>query len=260
MTPETMDERPMELTVGKLPKLALGSHHDLCPGCGEPVALRALLDVVAELGVSDRTIGVFGIGCYTGLAPLVDLDTVQALHGRAPDVATGLKRVRPEAIVFTVQGDGDMVNEGLQDLLHTAARGELVTCVMFNNGVFGETGGHMTATTVIGQRTKTSLDGRDVSLHGHPIRTADLVASMEGVAYVARGSVHNPSAVRRTAGMLRRALEAQQAAAGFSLVEIVTMCPTGWFLPAPAAPEYLEQTMAATHTFGELLAWDGAAA
>jgi 2-oxoglutarate ferredoxin oxidoreductase subunit beta len=259
MTPQTLPDQPMELAVGRLPALALGSDHDLCPGCGEPLALRALLDVVAELGVADRTIGVFGIGCYTGLAPLVDLDVVQALHGRAPDVATGLKRVRPDAVVFTLQGDGDMVNEGLQDLLHTAARGELVTCVMLNNGVFGETGGHMTATTVVGQRTKTSLDGRDVALHGHPIRTADLVAAMDGAAYVARGSVHNPAAVRRTAGMLRRALEAQRAGAGFSFVEIVTMCPTGWFVPTPDAPAYLEDTMASTHPFGELRTWEGAA-
>jgi 2-oxoglutarate ferredoxin oxidoreductase subunit beta len=256
MTPDAVADESLELVVPGLPELALGSEHHLCPGCGEPLVLRVLLDALAELEVADRTIGVFGIGCYTGLAPLVDVDVVQALHGRAPDVATGIKRVRPEAIVFTLQGDGDMVNEGLQDLLHTAARGELVTCVMLNNGVFGETGGHMTATTVLGQRTKTSLDGRDVARHGHPIRTADIVASMDGVGYAARGSVHNPAAVRRTAGMLRRALECQRAGAGFSLVEVVTMCPTGWFLPTADAPAYLEQTMAATHSFGELRAWD----
>ena len=122
---------------------------------------------------------------------MFDLDHVQALHGRAPSVATGVKRMQPDAIVFTLQGDGDMVNEGLQEVLHTAARGEAVTRILLNNGVFGETGGHMTATSVLGQRTKNSLDGRDAAYHGYPIRIADLLAQLDGAAYVARGSVHS---------------------------------------------------------------------
>ncbi len=123
------------------PRLLLSEDHDLCPGCGEPVAIRLLLEVIEELGCAERAIGVIGIGCYTAFTSTMDVDLVQALHGRAPSVATGAKRMRPDALLFTLQGDGDMVNEGLQEVIHTAARGESVTCVLLNNGVFGETGG-----------------------------------------------------------------------------------------------------------------------
>ena len=127
-----------------------------------------------------HAIGVAGIGCYTSFSGTMDVDLVQALHGRAPSVATGVKRMLPDALVFTLQGDGDMVNEGLQEVVHTAARGESVTCILLNNGVFGETGGHMTATSVIGQRTKNSLDGRDAEYHGYPILIGDLIAHAPG--------------------------------------------------------------------------------
>ena len=139
---------PAHLVDDFVPALIdVGAHH-LCPGCGEPVAMRCALEAIDELGLVPRAIAVFGIGCYTAFSNNLDVEVLQALHGRAPSVATGVKRARPESIVFTVQGDGDMVSEGLQEVLHTAARGENVTCIMLNNGVFGETGGHMTATTV----------------------------------------------------------------------------------------------------------------
>ena len=239
--------------VGALkPELLLTGEHHLCPGCGEPLALRCLLDTITELDVTTRTIGVVGIGCYTAFSTSMDVDLVQALHGRAPSVATGVKRMRPDTVVFTLQGDGDMVNEGLQEVLHTAARGEAVTCVLLNNGVFGETGGHMTATTVLGQRTKNTLDGRDAAYHGYPILIGDLIARLDGAAYVTRGSVHNAGAVARTKKMVRRALEAQQRSDGFTFVEVLTMCPTGWFVPTGEGPEYLHETLGDVHVMGEL--------
>lgn len=230
------------------PTLQLSTDHDLCPGCGEPLVLRSLLEVIEELGLAQRAIGVMGIGCSTALASLMDLDLIQALHGRAPSVATGAKRMRPDSLLFTIQGDGDMANEGLQEVIHTAARAENVTCVLLNNGVFGETGGHMTATTAPGQRTKTSLEGRDPAYHGHPILMTDLIGSLSGTAFAARGSVHNAAGVAATKRMLRRAFETQLRGEGFSFVEVLTMCPTGWFVPAAEGTDYLHRIMGPVHS------------
>src|SRR5436190_13845094 len=193
------------------PSLLLTQQHQMCPGCGEPLAVRQFLETIEDLDVAQRSIAVVGIGCYTSFSGTIDVDLVQALHGRAPSVATGVKRMLPDALVFTLQGDGDMVNEGLQEVLHTAARGENVTCILLNNGVFGETGGHMTATSVIGQRTKNTIDGRDAAYHGYPLLIGDLIAQLEGAAYVARGSVQSAGSVARTKRMMRRAFEAQLA-------------------------------------------------
>ncbi len=245
---------PARQTGIEHPHLLLDGEHDLCPGCGEPVAIRLMLEVIEELGCSQRAIGSIGIGCYTAFTSILDVDLVQALHGRAPSVATGVKRMRPESLVFTLQGDGDMVNEGLQEVIHTAARGESVTCVLLNNGVFGETGGHMTATTVLGQRTKNSIEGRDAAYHGHPILIGDLLAGLGGTAYAARGTVTNAKDIGRTRKVLRRAFETQLAGGGFSFVEILTMCPTGWFIETKQGPDYLDEVMGSVHVTGELKA------
>ena len=167
----------------------------------------------------------------------MDVDLVQALHGRAPSVATGVKRMLPDALVFTLQGDGDMVNEGLQEVLHTAARGENVTCILLNNGVFGETGGHMTATSVIGQRTKNTLDGRDAEYHGYPILIGDLIAQLAGRgvrrarlgAQRGRGGAHEEDVPARVRDRSSRG-------EGFSFVEVLTMCPTGLVHPDRRGP------------------------
>jgi 2-oxoglutarate ferredoxin oxidoreductase subunit beta len=242
----------MKVVGRQKPDLLLTEEHHMCPGCGEPLALRGYLEAIEELDAVERAIAVLGIGCYTSFSMTTDVDLVQALHGRAPSVATGIKRMRPDAVVFTVQGDGDMVNEGLQEVLHAAARGERVTCILLNNGVFGETGGHMTATTVLGQRTKNTLDGRDAGYHGYPILIGDLLAQLEGATYVARGSVHNAGAVARTKRMFKRAFQTQLGGEGFSFVEVLTMCPTGWFVPTADGPEYMTSTLGEVHIMGEL--------
>jgi 2-oxoglutarate ferredoxin oxidoreductase subunit beta len=227
----------------------VGSHH-LCPGCGEPIAMRSILEAVAEMGATANAVGVFGIGCYTAFSNNLDCEVLQALHGRAPSLATGVKRCRPGTVVFTIQGDGDMVNEGLQEVLHTAGRGESVTCFLLNNGVFGETGGHMTAATVLGQRTKNTLEGREAAAHGYPILVSNLLAQLDGAAYVARGAVNNAGNVARTKRMIARALEVQALGLGFSFVEILTMCPTGWFIDTVEAPAYLADHLAPVHRVG----------
>jgi 2-oxoglutarate/2-oxoacid ferredoxin oxidoreductase subunit beta len=240
-------EAPARLVDDFTPELIdVGAHH-LCPGCGEPVAMRSILEAVSELGCVDRSIAVFGIGCYTAFSNNLDCEVLQALHGRAPSLATGVKRCKPDTLAFTIQGDGDMVNEGLQEVLHAAARGERITCFMLNNGVFGETGGHLTATTVLGQRTKNTLEGRQADEHGYPILMSNLLAQLEGAAYVARGAVNSAGNVSRTKRMITRALETQLRGEGFSFVEILTMCPTGWFIETSEAPEYLSEHLAAVH-------------
>jgi 2-oxoglutarate ferredoxin oxidoreductase subunit beta len=234
------------------PPLQITEDHHLCPGCGHPVAWRLLLEVLSDLELEHRAIGVVGHGCYTGIATMSDIDWLQCLHGRAPAVATGLKRVQPHAAVFSLQGDGDMATEGLHEVLHAAARGEAITAIMLNNGVFGDTGGQMTATTVLGQRTKTSLEGRDPAIHGYPIPLADLMSHLPGAAYVARGAVNNAGSIAQTKKFLTRAFETQLAGDGFSFVEILTMCPTGWIIPTAAGPDYVAGTFEKTFPVSQL--------
>ncbi|WP_372734549.1 thiamine pyrophosphate-dependent enzyme [Nocardioides sp.] len=232
------------------PALINQGAHYLCPGCGEPIAMRLLMEAVEEMNLAQKTIAVFGIGCYTAYSNNLDVEVLQALHGRAPSLATGVKRALPDSLVFTVQGDGDMVNEGLQEVLHTMARGESVTCFLLNNGVFGETGGHMTAATVLGQRTKNTLEGRDAKEHGYPIVISDLIARLDGAAYVARGAVNTHTNVARTKKMVKEALAVQVSGQGSSFVEILTMCPTGWFVDTLDAPDYLQDNIEPIHRFG----------
>ena len=234
------------------PVLLQSTEHHLCSGCGHPVAWRLLVEVLDELGLVDRSIGVVGHGCYTQIITTADVEFLQCLHGRAPAVATGVKRMLPDRAVYTIQGDGDMVSEGLAEILHTAARGESITCILLDNGVFGDTGGQMTATTTVGQRSKTDIEGRSPDAHGYPIPIADIVARFPAVAYVARGAVDRPNAVARTRRYLREAFESQLAGAGFSLVEILTMCPTGWAVPADQGAEYQREQMATTYPLGVL--------
>jgi 2-oxoglutarate ferredoxin oxidoreductase subunit beta len=248
----TEPTRPAKKVAEALAPLQLSGEHHLCPGCGHPVAWRLLLEVISELGLAQRAIGVVGHGCYTNIVQLADIDFLQCLHGRAPAVATGVKRVQPQAAVFTLQGDGDLASEGLAEVLHVAARGERITTVMLNNGVFGDTGGQMTAASVVGQRTKTSLDGREPEAHGYPVPVADLVATLRGTAYVARGAVNNAGSVAKTKRYLKQAFELSVAGAGYSFVEVLTMCPTGWFLPTAEGPGYLTNTFEATYPLGVL--------
>jgi 2-oxoglutarate/2-oxoacid ferredoxin oxidoreductase subunit beta len=249
---QTPPERPAHRVAEFKPNLLQSSEHELCPGCGHPIAWRLVLDALVELELEHNTILIAGHGCYTQMMKISDLDSLQCLHGRAPAVATGVKRMKPDTAVVTLQGDGDMVSEGLHEVLHAAARGEKVTALLFNNGVFGDTGGHMTATTVLGQRTKTSLDGREAEEHGYPIDVARLLTQIEGTAYVARGAVNTPGMIARTKRMIRRALELQMEGAGFTFVEVLTMCPTGWFVPTGDGPEYLEDSMMEVFGVGEL--------
>jgi 2-oxoglutarate ferredoxin oxidoreductase subunit beta len=255
-TPVVISNRPPQragtVVDDFTPALIIPGEHELCPGCGEPAAIRSAVEIIDELRLTSRATTVFGIGCYTLFSSSLDLETLQALHGRAPSLATGIKRMRPDSIVLTVQGDGDMANEGLQEIIHTAARGESITCIMLNNGVFGETGGQMTSTTVLGQRTKTTLEGRNVADHGNPIQMAKLLAGIDGTAYVARAATNTAGEIARLRRMLTKAFQIQDQGLGLSFIEILTMCPTGWFIDTQDAPGYLRDNLAEVHRIGVL--------
>lgn len=250
--PVEIDGRRVTQVGASTPPLMLTQEHKLCPGCGHPISWRLLLETIDALDLAKGSIGVAGHGCYTGIVRIGAVEFAQVLHGRAPAVATGIKRMRPELTVFCVQGDGDMVSEGLAEVIHAAARGEQILTVVLNNGVFGDTGGQMTASTVVGQRSKNTSTGRDAAKHGYPVPIADLVAACEGTAFAARGGVYNAGAIARTSKLMRRAFEVAGSGAGFAFLEILTMCPTGWLTSAAAGPEYLNDSIEARFPLGEL--------
>ncbi len=245
-------QRPAKkVSTIKVP-LMVGENHHLCPGCGHPVATRIFLEALSEAGLSGRAVGAIGHGCYTTMLRVSDIEWIQTLHGRAPATATGVKRVRPELAVFAVQGDGDMGMEGLHEIFHAAGRGERITAIMLNNGVFGDTGGQMTASTVLGQTTKTTREGRKAIDHGYPIPIPELIAQLPGVAYVARGAVNTAGNIARTKKFLQRAMDIQMADQGFTFVEVLTMCPTHWMVSSGQTPQYVDQTFSATFPVTEL--------
>lgn len=231
------------IPVAEKPAIATHLEHHLCPGCGEAIAIRLVNEVLEELGLRDRAIGVSGVGCHSQASSQMDVDFQQAPHGRPPAQATGTKRMLPDAVVFTIQGDGDLMAEGMLEGVQAAVRGEKITIVCFNNSLFADTGSHMTPTTLIGQKTKTTWDGRDKEQHGSPLRYAEMIATIDGTAFAARTSVHSPVHVQRTKKALRQAFETQLANKGLSYVEILTMCPSGWFMSPVEALTYTEEKM-----------------
>ena len=214
-------ERPKSLTD-------IPTHY--CPGCTHGIIHRLVAEVMDELKLVDRTIGVAPVGC-AGLAyNYFECDMQEAAHGRAPAVATGIKRVCPDAAVFTYQGDGDLASIGAAEIIHAAARGELITTIFVNNGIYGMTGGQMAPTTLEGDKTSTSPYGRDLKKQGNPIRVAEMLSTLDGPAYITRVSVHNVPNIIKTRRAIKKAFEYQMAGKGFTLVEILSTCPTNWGL------------------------------
>jgi 2-oxoglutarate ferredoxin oxidoreductase subunit beta len=221
-----------------------------CPGCGHGVAHRLLAEVIDELGLQDRTIGMASIGCSVFNYQNFDIDMLSCPHGRAPACATGVKRVHPEAFVFTYQGDGDLAAIGTAEILHAANRGEKILVVFVNNAVYGMTGGQMAPTTLLGGKTTTSPSGRDAEGAGHPIHVAELLAGLPGVAYSARGGVHNPSAIHKTRGYLKKAAQAQLDRKGFAIVEILSNCNMNWGMTPEEANRWIDTTLAKEFPMG----------
>lgn len=199
-----------------------------CPGCHHGTIHRLVAEAMDQLKIQERTIGVASVGCSVFLYGYFDIDVVESPHGRAPAVATGVKRVRKDKVVFTYQGDGDLAAIGTGEILHAANRGEALTVFFVNNTTYGMTGGQMAPTTLPNQRTTTSPQGRNVVSHGYPIRMAELLAGLEGTAYSVRVSVDSPKNVIRAGKAIRRAFEHQTERGGFAFVEILAACPTNW--------------------------------
>ncbi len=223
-----------------------------CPGCTHGIIHRLVGEVLVELGVLGRTVGVAPVGCSVLAYDYFNCDMHEAAHGRAPAVATGVKRVLPDRVVFTYQGDGDLASIGTSEIVHAAHRGENITTIFVNNAIYGMTGGQMAPTTLIGQRTTTSPLGRDAATTGYPLKMSEMLAQVPGAAFVERCSVHNPVYVRKTKKAIKRAFEVQLAGQGFSIVEVLSTCPTNWGLEPTKALGWLEDNMIPYYPLGNL--------
>jgi len=222
-----------------------------CPGCTHGIAHRLIAEVIDELELREKTIGVAPVGCSVFAYNYFDCDFVEAAHGRAPAMATGIKRLLPENIVFTYQGDGDLASIGMAEIIHAAARGENITVIFINNANYGMTGGQLAPTTLPGQKTTSSPLGRDVETTGFPIRTAELLSSLEGAAYITRRSLHDPKNIRQAKKALRLAFETQLRGLGFSLVELLSSCPTNWGMSPVQALKWIEDYMIPVFPLGD---------
>ncbi|HXF83449.1 MAG TPA: thiamine pyrophosphate-dependent enzyme [bacterium] len=224
-----------------------------CPGCTHGVAHRLVAEVLDELGVRGRAVGVASVGCSVFAYNYFNVDFQQAAHGRAPAVATGIKRVLPDRVVFTYQGDGDLAAIGTAEIVHAATRGEKITVIFINNAVYGMTGGQMAPTTLPGMRTTTTPLGRDPATAGYPLRVTEMLATLDGVAYLAREALCGVARITRAKRAIRKAFQAQLDGAGFSLVELLSTCPLAWGMTPLDAQRWLEATMIPAFPLGELV-------
>ncbi len=224
--------------------------YTFCAGCGHGIVLRLVAECIDELNVQANTIAVAAVGCSICLEKYYDLDVVGSSHGRAPCVATGVKRARPDKVVFTYQGDGDAATIGMNETIHTACRGENITTICINNTNFGMTGGQASATSIIGQKTATTPLGRDPKMFGYPLKISEMVALCDGACYVERCGIFNPKSIIQTKRAIKKAFENQLKGLGFSFVEVLTTCPTGWKMSPVDAMKFIEKEITKTHKLG----------
>ena len=214
-----------------------------CPGCHHGVIHRLVAEVITEMGEVDNTILIEPVGCSVLAHNYYKLDAVQAAHGRAPAVATAVKRVHPKAVVFTYQGDGDLAAIGCAEIVHAAMRGERFTTIFVNNSIYGMTGGQMAPTTLVGQVTATSPYGRKEDHAGAPIRMAEMLATLDGAKYIARVAVNTPANIQKAKAAIKEAFSRQLRGDGFSMVEVLSACPTGWGMTPVEADQYIASTV-----------------
>lgn len=248
----------MEKVFGKPEALQDRVFH-YCPGCTHGIIHRLVAEVIDELQVREKAIGIAPVGCAVTAYNYFNCDFQQAAHGRAPAVATGIKRVLPDRVVFSYQGDGDLASIGMAEIVHAANRGEKITVIFVNNAIYGMTGGQMAPTTLPGQKTTTSPFGRDVETMGYPIKMTELLNTLEAPVFLARVSVHDPKNINKTKEALKKAFEYQIQGKGFSMVEVLSTCPTNWGLSPLEALKWLETNMIPHFPLGVVRDKEGAA-
>ncbi len=236
-----------EYTRGMLPE-----ETTYCPGCTHGIAHRLIMEALDEKGLLGETIGVAPIGCSILAHHYMNIDMCESTHGRAPAIATGIRRVHPDKIVFTYQGDGDLASIGTGEIVHAAHRGERITSFFINNAIYGMTGGQMAPTSLLGQKTTTSMDGRMQELSGKPLRMAELIATIDGAVFVERVSLDSPGNVRKAKKAIRKAIEVQEKKLGFGFVEILSSCATNWGVTPVKALEWMRENMIPYYPLGNL--------
>ena len=243
--------KPENLVYGK-PRLMNDTPMHYCPGCSHGVVHKLIAEVIEEMGMEENTIGIAPVGCAVFAYNYIDIDWLEAAHGRAPAIATAVKRLNPSKMVFTYQGDGDLAAIGTAETIHACNRGENIVIIFINNGIYGMTGGQMAPTTLEGMVTSTCPYGRNVELNGYPLKISNLVAQLDGACYVTRQSVHTPAAVRKAKKAIRQAFENSMNRKGASLVEIVSTCNSGWKMTPVQANQWMEQHMFEKYPLGDL--------
>lgn len=243
--------KPENLVYRRTPVLTDNVMH-YCPGCGHGTTHRLVAEVIEEMGIQDKTIGVAPVGCAVLAYNYFDVDFIEAAHGRAPAVATAVKRLHPEHFVFTYQGDGDLAAIGTAETIHACNRGENIVIIFVNNGIYGMTGGQMAPTTLPGMKTATSPYGREIDVMGPPLKMTELVAHLPGTYYVTRQAVYTPALVRKAKKAIRQAFENQKLNKGVSFVEIVSNCNSGWKMTPVKSNEWLEENMLPFYPLGDI--------
>ena len=243
--------KPENLVYQK-PRLLNDNPMHYCPGCSHGVVHKLVAEVIDEMGMSYKAVGVSPVGCAVFMYNYLDIDCQEAAHGRAPALATAIKRLWPDRLVFTYQGDGDLACIGTAETIHALNRGENITIIFINNAIYGMTGGQMAPTTLIGMKTATCPYGRDPEIHGYPLKVTEIAATLQGTCYVTRQSVHSVAAIRKAKKAIRKAFENSMQGKGSNLVEIVSTCNSGWKMSPVAANKWMEENMFPFYPIGDL--------
>jgi 2-oxoglutarate/2-oxoacid ferredoxin oxidoreductase subunit beta len=243
--------KPENLVYQKSSVLSDNTMH-YCPGCSHGTVHRVVADVIEEMGMQDKTIGVAPVGCAVFIYNYLELDFAESAHGRAPALATAIKRLNPDCLVFTYQGDGDLAAIGTAETIHACNRGENIAIIFINNGIYGMTGGQMAPTTLNGMKTSTCPYGRNVELNGYPLNITELLAKLEGTCYVTRQSVHTAAGVKKTKKAIRKAFDNSMQMKGTSIVEVVSSCNSGWKMTPVQANQWMEENMFPSYPLGDL--------